>query len=515
MMRWFWTIGLLLVCWSTLWAGNFRYNIGAEPETLDPGLITGSTEMMVVNALFEGLVAYDPVDLSPRPGLAQRWTISDDGLTFTFFLREAKWSDGRPLTSKDVLRSWERVLRPSTGAPYASQLYPVKGAEAYNKGEVKDFAQVGVQAPQPQRLVVSLEAPCPYFLDLCAFVTLFPVPLDLVEEHGDRWVRPEHIVGNGPFRIESWKTRDRIVMVPNEHYWDRETVGMDQLTAMLVDDQDTAYKLFLEGELDWINSVPLTKVEEASWHPDYYAMPYMGVYFYRFNAERPPFDDPRVRRALSMSVDRVTITRQVLKGGELPAAFFCPPVGGYSGKGGLPYDPERAAELLTEAGYPGGQGFPEAEIFYNTSEGHKKVAEAIQEQWKRSLSIQTRLRNTEWKIFLEEMKNLKFDICRSSWIGDYGDPNTFFSLFRTGDGNNRTGWGHPDYDRWLLQSQRTFEPEARFALFEKMERLLVEEEAIILPIYIYVNKGMISPDVEGWHPNVRDLHPFKHLRFRR
>lgn len=487
-------------------------NLQAEPETLDPGLITGSNEMRIANNLFEGLLTFHPKSLKPIPGMAESWTISDDGLIYTFKLRSAKWSNGKALTALDFLKSWERVLNPKTGASYASQLFPIQNAEAYNKSTVKNFDEVGVKATQSDLLEVRLHTPCPYFLDLCAFTTLNPVPIDLVNRHREQWTKSEHIIGNGPFILKERKARQSLTLVPNPHYWDRDAIELSEIKATIIDDLDTAYKLYTKGELDWLSALPVDKVEEATWHPHYFAMPYMGVYFYRFNVNRPPFNDARVRKALSLAVDRVSITRQVLKGGQQPANFFCPPVGGYSSKVGLKDDPDQAKKLLDEAGFKDRNTFPEVEIYYNTSESHKRVAEAISQQWKHTLGIKTRLRNTEWKTFLTQMKNLEFDICRSSWIGDYGDPNTFFDLFQSESGNNRTGWKNMAYDELLRKSQLSQDQQERFKLFEAMEKILIEEEFPIFPIYIYVNRGMLHPRVQGWYPNVRDLHPLKYIR---
>jgi oligopeptide transport system substrate-binding protein len=489
----------------------FRYNAGTDPETLDPGLVTDSTGMTLVEALFEGLLRYHPKSLKPIPAIAESYRVSKDGTIYTFELRPSQWHDGSPIIAKDFVRSWKRVLTPSTGSSYASQLYPIEGAAEFHRGIISDFSEVGVKALNENQLQVTLKAPCPYFLDLCAFPTLFPVPVDLTEKLGDLWIRPENILNNGAFIIKSWDARAKITLTPNPNYAERQQVQLKKIEAHLIDDQDTAYKLFLKGELDWISTIPLPKVNEAIWHPHYYASPFMGVYFYRFNVTAPPLDQKTIRQALSMSIDRSAITRDVLGGGELPASFFCPPVAGYQPIKGLSFNPDLANKLLDGAGYQDRSRFPELEIFFNTSEAHKKVAETLSAQWQENLGIRTVLRNSEWKVFLGEMSRLNFQLCRSSWIGDYGDPNTFFDLFMGDSGNNRTGWSNQQYDLWLKQSQSAMPTSQRYELFNKMESLLVEQDCAIMPIYIYVNKGMLSPKVGGWYENVRDLHPLRHL----
>ena len=394
------------------------------------------------------------------------------------------------LNGSGLLSILEEGSHPKREPLYASQLYPILNAEAFNKGQVTDFDKVGVKVLNPHLLEVTLHAPCPYFLSLCAFVTLFPTPVHLIEKHGDAWVKPEHLIGNGAFKLESWQSRNKIEMLPNEHYWDKQHVHLKRVTAFLYDEVDTYYKLFIQGHLDWITNVPSSKTKEASWRADYYTMPVLGTYFYRFNVNKKPLDDVRVRKALSMSINRYSITRQNFKGGQQPANFFCPPVSGYQHVEGLPYDLDLAKKLLTEAGFgPNGKEFPKLELLYNTSDDHKKIAEAITENWRENLGIQVSLRNTEWKIFLSEMNQINYDICRSSWFGDYGDPNTFFDLFIKDGGNNRTGWSHPQYDQWLKESQLEPIHEKRLKIFQKMEDLLINKELPIIPLYMYVNRG--------------------------
>jgi oligopeptide transport system substrate-binding protein len=484
----------------------------AEPEGLDPGIVTGVPEHRLLSALFEGLTDLDPKTLAARPGVAKSWDISDDGLTYTFHLREnARWSDGQALTSQHFFDSWKRVLEPATGATYAYQLFPIRNAEAYQKSEIADFAEVGIAAPDPQTLVVTLGAPCPYFLDLCAFFTLYPVRTDVVAAHGDRWQRPEHMISNGAFKLSAWEPRQHIIMEKNEHYWDADVVKLDKITAYPYEDLDTAYKLFVQGDIHWLPTIPQPRLEEIKQNPDYYVAPYLGTYFYRFNCSKPPFDNPQVRKAFSLAVDRSVITDHVLRGGQKPATWFCPPVAGYEPIKGLPYNRDLARETLAAAGYGADNPFPKVELLFNTSEAHKMVAETISQQLGDNLNVEISLRNTEWKIYLELMDNLEYDIIRSGWIGDYGDPNTFFDMWVTGGGNNRAGWSHARYDELVRQSQLEPDHDKRLELFAQMEKILVEEEFPIMPIYIYVNQGLLSEQVLGWHKNVRDLHPWKFI----
>ncbi len=488
-------------------------NNDTEPETIDPALITGVPESRIVSMLFEGLVNLDPKTLAPRPGVAHSWQISADGLIYTFNLRpEAKWSNGDPLTAMDFYRSWERLLTPATGAAYAYQLFPIAGAEEYYRGKLATFQETGIRVINPLTLEVRLSRPCHYFLDLAAFHALFPVPIALIRQHGDQWVNPEHLVSNGAYKLQKWEPRQKIEVIRNEHYWQHALCKLDKITIFPYDDQDTVYKLFRNGQLHWVPSIPLSKRDEIQRQAEYYVSPYIGTYFYRYNVTQPPFDDKRVRRALSLAIDRTVITDQVLQCGQEPATWFCPAIAGYQPITGLAYNPEEARRLLLSAGFDEHhQPFPVVEILYNTSDSHKRIAETIAYQWKRNLNIQVELRNTEWKVLLNDMDQLSYQIVRSSWVGDYLDPNTFFDLWQTGGGNNRTGWSNPNYDRLLEQSRIELDRDKRFQSFQQMERILVEDEFPLIPLYIYVSQGMLSPKVKGWHENIRDLHPIMYI----
>jgi oligopeptide transport system substrate-binding protein len=492
---------------------HFVFNNGSEPETLDPHIMTGSPEIRLAGALYEGLTTLDPSTLEPRPGIADRWTISKDGKRVTFHIRpSATWSDGQPIVAADFVHSWQRALTPSTGGSYANLLFAIRGAEDYFHGKHSDFSTVGIHAPDATTLVVELTSPCTYFLELTAFPTYAPVRTDLISKHNLKWTSPEHLVVSGPFMLDEWKPRQHIKLVRNPHYWDASFVKLDRVTAMPLDDLNTAYQLFLKGELHWMESIPQARVDEIKRNPDYYVLPFFGTYYYRFNVTKPPFDNRLVRIALSLATDRREITRHVLRSGQIPVASYCPPVAGYEPVEGLPYDRDRARRTLAEAGYgSGGKAFPPIEILYNTSEAHKTVAEAIAAQWRRNLGITASARNVEWKIFLNDMRDLNYQVCRSSWIGDYGDPSTFFDCFRGGDGNNRTGWTHTVYDQLAHIVRQESNPAARHSMFRKMEEILVEGECPILPIYRYVNQGLLAENVGGWYGNIRDLHNMKYI----
>jgi len=498
------------------WRGagqHFTFNSGAEPETLDPALVTSLDAFQLVDCLFEGLVGVDPRTLEPRPAAADRWTVSPDGLRWSFHLRDGlRWSDERPLGADDFLWSFRRALTPATAASYASLYDYIEGAEAFRRGQSADFATVGLRAPDPRTVEFRLRHPCPFLPDLLAMPVFYPVRADVVAAHGDKWTQPGKLIGNGAFTLAEWAPRNRIVMRKNPAYWDGGFVRLERITALLIDDLNTAYKLYQDGQLHWLPTLPQPRLDEIRRHPDFYAAPYLGTYFLRFNVTRPPFDNVLVRRAFGMATDRREITDNVLRGGQQPVASYCPEVGGYRPVAGLAYDPQGARGLLGQAGYDeGGKPFPAVELLYNTSEGNKLIAEAVAQQWKRNLGVNVTSRNVEWKVFLADMKDLNYQVCRASWIGDFGDPVSFFDIFESSSGNNRTGWANPDYDRLLEATRAEADPTRRLELFRQMEALLVETACPILPLYRYVNVGLLAETVSGWYPNLRNQHPLKYV----
>ena len=489
------------------------FNNGAEPETLDPHKMTGVPEHTLALALFEGLVTHDPKTLEPRPGVAESWTVSADGLAYTFRLRaDAKWSNGDRVTSSDFLFSWERALKPATASEYAYQLWYIKNAKKFNKGEISDFADVGLKAPDDRTLVVTLENPTHFFLDLCGFETLMPVHRGCLEAHGEKWTKAGNLVGNGPFVLAEWLPKQKIVFTPNPHYWNAKIVRLRRIEALPYDDLDTAYNMFLAEKVDWLRGIPLPKIDEIKRNPDYYAFPILASYFFRFNVTKPPFDNVLVRKAFSLAVDRETLCRDVLKAGQIPATGYAPPgLPGYQPVSGPGYDRKKARELLAEAGYPEGKGFPAVDILFNTNESHKTVSEVLAQMWKENLGVTVGLRNTEWKIYMEEVRKLRYHVTRAGWNGDYLDPNTFLDMFVTGGGNNNTGFSNTEYDKLVLEASREADPAKRMKILRRVEEILVVEQLPILPLYFYVNQGLLAPKVKGVYSNIRDLHPFQYI----
>ena len=495
--------------------GNvFRFNNGAEPEYIDPALMVGQPDARISEMLFEGLTVDDPQTSQPLPGAAERWEVSSDLTQYTFYLRKnAVWSDGQPVTAHDFVYSWTRVLDPKTASRYASLLYYIVNGEPFNQGRLKDASQLGLRALDDYTFQVKLGQPVPFFLSLTAHFTYSPVPAHVVGRYGEHWTDPSHIVGNGPFLLVEHRTNAKFEFARNPRYWNAASVGLQRVIAYSVDDDHTSANMYESGLVDWLpGNFPAEYVPYMRGRfRDLHSAPFLGIYYYSFNITHPPLNNRLVRRALSMAVDRRAITDELLRGGQIPTAHFVP-VGfpGYQSPPGPEYNPEEAARLLAQAGYPHGRGFPELNILFNSNESHKKIAEAIQQMWARNLNIPVSIRNEEWASYLKSLASLDYEVARQGWIGDYPDPTSFTDLMEGNNGNNHTGWKNPDYDQLLALTRQVGDPLRRMGLLQKAESILLEDLPV-LPIYSYASNALIKPYVRGIYPNPIDRHLLNHV----
>lgn len=483
----------------------------AEPETLDPNLATGNVESRHLVALFEGLTNYNPKTLAAMPGVAESWTVSPDGKAYTFIIRKnAKWSDGTPLTADDFVYSYERLLNPKTGGKYASLMYVLKNAQAYNTGKITDPKLLGVTAKDPQTLVLELEYPAPYLTYLTSFHTFYPVPRQAIEKNGNAWTRPENFVGNGPFVMKEWTPHKSILAVKNPTYWDVANVKLDGIRFWPIEDQETAVKLFEDGQLDIAWYLPTVKIPALRTRPEYHREPWFATEYYWVNIHDPVLKDPRVRRALALAIDRKTLSEKFLYGLTVPLGTvtaigtpnYTPPANA------LTFNPAEAKKLLAEAGIKDPSAVT-VEIMYNTKDENKTVAQVVQQMWKQNLGITVTLRNQEWKSYVKDMTQKNYSgLCRSGWIGDFPDAITFLDMFASNNQMNNGYWKSPKLDELVAAANQESNVQKRAQIMQQIEQILLTELPTI-PIFQKNKDYMIKSYVKGYDSNLIDIHPWK------
>lgn len=482
----------------------------AEPSSLDIHQVTGQPELRLLGALFEGLVIRGLVDGKVRPGVAQGWDVSPDGLTYTFKLRPARWSDGSPLTARDFVRSWQRFVDPKTASEYSSLLDVLRNGFAVRTGKLPPDS-LGVLALDDTTFQAKLTHPVGYFLELCAFEPFSPAPVDTIAKYAEGWTTPGRLAGNGPYRLRAWKRQVEIVVEKNPFYWDSAVVKHQEVIFKPVEDQLTAFNMFMGREVDWIFNVPPGKLEKVRGTPEFFTSPTYGTYYYIVNCKKPGYDSRDLRLALSYAIDRDKLVERVMKKLPTPATGLVPPTPAYAGPGLQLFDPAKAKEHLKKSGFGPGKAPAAFQILFNTAETHKDIAEVIKQMWKETLGIEPELVNYEWKVYLDNTKNLNYPaVARASWIGDFPDPISFLQLHKTGDGNNRTGYSSPAYDKALSESDAMADPAKRLEKLLEAERILMEDMPII-PIYFYALTEMRNTKLRNAHPNPIGMYSWKDI----
>lgn len=500
--------------------GVLHFGNLSEPTDLDPHIITSLQDFNIILSLFEGLTQYDPKDSSPTPGVATHWEASEDLKTWTFHLRDnAKWSNGDPVTARDFAYAYQRMLSPKLASEYAYMLFCLDGAEAFLAGETTDFATVGVKVVDDYTLELRLAYPVPYLPDLIAHASWYPVHQATIEAHGamdqrgSRWTRPGNLVGNGPFVLDDWKPNQVIQVNKSPTYWDADEVHLNAIRFYPIESSASEEAAFRSGQLHLTTGVPIDKLaiyrEDAELSKVFDEHPVLATYYYRFNTKKPPLDDVRVRRALSLAIDREQLVSKVTLGGQVPARALTPPgTGGYTAGDLLSGDLDEAQRLLAEAGFPNGDGFPDLEILFNTNDGHRRIAEAIQQMWRQNLGINIGLYNQESKVQSDSMRDGNYTIARMAWIGDYVDASTFLELMLSDSGNNQTGWVSDEYDALVNKARYAIDREERWDLYRQAEKILMADSPIA-PIYFYVNNRLMDTAVKGFYGNLIDIHPYR------
>lgn len=500
---------------GVLYLGN-----GTEPQTIDPHVLSGAPEGNVANALFEPLLTRNPYTEKMEAGVAQRWEFSDDAMSITFHLNPAaRFSNGDPISAEDFRWSWERALNPVLGNTLANIFFVIRNAEAYHRGQITDFDEVGVEVIDARTLRVELAYPNPFALNNFGYIYAAPLHRPTIETHeGHRarysaWTRPGNIVGNGPFRLVDWKLQRYLRVERNPHYWDADRVGLEGIVFRPIESATTEEKMFRSGQLHATILVPNNKVPGYRSQPDspLVETPQMASYFYVLNSAVPPLDDRRVRRALALAIDRRTLVSTVLNDTVIPWGAYVPyAMPDYEHPPQLGFDPMEARRLLAEAGFPGGAGFPSLSLLYNTSEDHRTIAVAVQQMWKQHLGVDIKLENQEWQVYLSAVREGRFQIARRGWNGDVS-PDSFLDYMTSDSPLNVTGFASPVYDDLVLQqARRTPDIDTIMGLYARAERILLEE-APIIPIATYTGKRLVQPSVTGMHGRIVSGYHYKYV----
>lgn len=498
----------------TLSGKTFNYNLGVDPKTLDPTLNSATDGSRIIGNTFEGLIR-DKFDGNGfQPAMAESIpepVVNEDGtVVYTFTLRDAKWSDGQPVKAQDFVFSWQRAVNPMTAAEYSYILSPVLNADEIVAGE-KPASELAVKAIDDKTLEVTLKQDCGYFLELCTFPVLFPLREDIVGSDTEGlWAKdPTKAISNGPFVLSSYTMSSNMVLTKNPNYWDVENVHLDNIYVAMIEDQGTSLASFTSGEMDWIDNPPTEEVQQLVASGDCVLYPIIGTAFYVVNAktETEALQNPKVRQAMSMAIDRKQLVENVTRAGEQPATGIVP-LGMQTDTGedfrqyaGNYYLAETAQvdaakALLAEAGYPEGEGIGTIEAMYNTNDLNKNTAEALQEMWK-NIGLTVELKNQEWAVFQDTRTNLQYkDLARHAWNGDYNDPMTFMDMFTTGNAQSACGYASEAYDEQIQIASRTRGAE-HYAAFKAAEEILIND-AYIMPLYHSTQKIMAAPKLSGY-----------------
>ena len=498
---------------QTLLVGNL-----AEPRDLDPQVVTAYSDMNILTALFEGLTVLDERTARPLPGVAARWDISADGLVYTFHLRpDACWSNGDPVTARDFAYSFQRILTPAFAAEYSYMLWPIKNAEAYNAGKLTDFGAVGVTTPDDATLRLTLERPTPYLLAVAAHNTWMPVHRATIEKFGkmdqrnSAWTRPGNLVSNGPFTLTEWTPNSRIVVAKSPRYWDAAHTHLASVVFFPIESADTEDRDFRAGQLHLTYDVPVSKAAtyRAQSPSPFRNDPLLDLLYINFNTTKPPFNDPRVRRAFSLAIDREAISRAVFNDIWPAAHSVTPPdCGGYNARARVTADFAEARRLLEAAGFPGGRSLPPLPLQVLNDNRQPKLAEALQAMWLRELGAHITIEPSEQKTWLQNQQTMTHTFAVLGWVADFPDPVTFLGIFTTGNGNNWTGWSNPAYDRLIAQAANTADAAARLELFQQAETLLLAESPLA-PVVFRTRAYLIHPAVKNWEPAPVGLHRYQ------
>lgn len=478
----------------------------SEPGTLHPGLSQGTHESWPLDQMFKGLYTKTPEGM-PELAAAESVQVSEDGLTWTFALKDASWSTGNPVIANDFVEGFKYVLDPANAAKYSANLYIIKNGQEFNEGAVT-AEELGVKAIDDKTVEITLVTPLTYFPDLLTNTFFYPIDSVNAEAHPDWYMSPENYSSNGPFVLTTWKPKDTLILSRNEKYYNNDKTNLDELNFVIIEDKTTEWQMYENGELDLVYS-PLPDVIEklnAEGNPELTTEPELSTYYYILNNDKPGLNNVKVRRALAMAINRQELIDNVTKGGQTPA-YSLTPVGVIDSEGNdfqeslgplFTEDLDEARALLAEGLAEEGLDVNTftCSLLYNTNDSHKKIAEAVQNMWATNLGVNVTLENAEFQTVLDRRTAGDFDIARAGWVGDYVDPMTFDELFTSYSEYNDAHWINPQYDEYVQAALYNTDPVSRIEQLKDAERLLMEEMPII-PIYFYTKSVVQKPELVG------------------
>ena len=494
---------------------TFRFNLSTEPPTLDWNKATDTTSSRVLYNIMEGLTEEkfsengDVIGL--KPTLAEKWESSKNMKVWTFTLKKGvKWSDGKEFTAQHIVDSWERLLNPATASEYAYFLHVIKNAKNYNTGQIRDFSKVGVSVNKSGQLIVKLEQGMSYFPAIVSHPPTYPIRKDIIQKYGDQWTEAKNIVTLGAYRLFKWEHDKQLILKANELYHG-VPVQVKNILAYIIPEDATALNMFEQGKLDVANPLPSTEIPILKKRKEHRSQSVLSIMYYGFNVEKKPFDDVRVRKAISMAISRKQIV-DLLDAGQIPLTSWIPKgLLGYAPSIGVSFDPVKAQKLLDSAGYKDRSTFPKVTIMYNSNEGNKRIAENIQAQIKKNLNISIELSSEEWKTYLETLKTRQHDIFRMGWVADYADPDNFMSIMTSDSEQNRTYWKNQEFDSLIKQARSIQNAQERVQLYTKAQKILTEEGVPVIPLFISKSHWLISPRVKKIPLNVMMQLRFKEV----
>ncbi len=485
--------------------------IPSEPPKLDWALSSDTSSSWIQENIMEGLVRFDlsKSKLELKPALATEWHTSDEGKTWIFKLRKnVFWTDGVEFTSQHVIDAFEYILKPESAAIAVDNIFPIKNAQKFNSGQITNFSTVGVKALDSYQIKFELHQPMTFFPMLLAHHTTFPIRVDVINKFGPLWTEPQNIVTLGPYQLVSWHHDSRIILQRNESYWG-ERPEIKFIIFYMIGKPSTSLRMFKRGKIDFMRDLPSSEISRLKLWPEFQSHPGLRLYYYGIKVNKRPLNSNKIRRALSLAIDREEVVK-ILGGGQKPLTGWIP-VGmkGYDKSVGLQFNPSLAKELLKQEGYNDGNDFPTLTLGFNTEEKHKRVAENIQAQLKRNLGIKIELKNEEWKTFLDGLRSESaYSLFRLGWVADYADPHNFMSIMTSFSENNRTGWKNLKYDQMVAEGVKVTESKNRLKIYKKAQKLLVEDEAPVIPLFTDVNQLLVSERITGFKNNVLDLYHF-------